>query len=243
MFVIITEWAGSRRDGSQVKYTGLSALVCAYGGLIGKSQEYRNIGMRLRNLSRIIVIALVIVVSAVALLHERFAQSAAPALVGGDVLNDPTPGFSLHDQNGALVDMNSLRGHPVVVTFLDMTCTQECPLQAQMLQQAGNFLGAKQATQVDWVVVSVNPTNTPADASAFLQKNHVKLPIRVLLGSQAELAPVWAAYHIYVQPTPTDVAHTTALFLVDKSGRERMVFLGSYDPKAVSADLAALLKQ
>ncbi|HEX8982234.1 MAG TPA: SCO family protein [Ktedonobacterales bacterium] len=199
--------------------------------------------MRLRNISRVIVIALVVVVSAVALLHERFAQSAAPTLVGGDVLNAATPSFRLHDQSGALVDMKSLRGHPVVVTFLDMTCTQECPLQAHMLQQAGNFLGAKQANQVDWLVVSVNPNNTPADANAFMQKNNVKLPIKVLLGSQAELKPVWASYYIDVQPTPTDVNHTVALFLIDKSGRERMVFLGSFDPKAVSTDLATLLKQ
>jgi cytochrome oxidase Cu insertion factor (SCO1/SenC/PrrC family) len=93
------------------------------------------------------------------------------------------------------------------------------------------------------VVVSVNPSNTTADATAFMQKNKVSIPVKVLLGSQAQLKPVWDGYHITVKPTPTDVNHTVALFLIDKSGRERMVFIDGFDPKALSQDLTALLAQ
>ncbi len=204
--------------------------------------------MQLRNISRMIVIALVVLVGAIALLHQRFASgagssSAKPALVGGTALNDPVPPMSLTDQDGALVTTQSLRGHPAIVTFMDMTCTQECPIQAQLLNQTALFMGAQQASQVDWVVVSVNPSNTPAEANAFMQKNKVSLPIKVLLGTQAQLKPVWDAYHIYVQPTPDDVNHTVALFLIDKSGRQRMVFIDGFDPKALSQDLTALLAQ
>jgi cytochrome oxidase Cu insertion factor (SCO1/SenC/PrrC family) len=204
--------------------------------------------MQLRTISRMIVIALVVLVGAVALIHQRLAfgagaTSAPPALVGGTSLNAPVPAMSLRDQDGALVTTQSLHGHPTIITFMDMTCTQECPIQAQLLNQTALFMGAQKASQVDWVVVSVNPTNTPADANDFMQKNKVSIPIKVLLGTQAQLKPVWDAYHIYVQPTPTDVNHTVALFLIDKSGRQRMVFVDGFDPKALSQDLTALLAQ
>ncbi len=204
--------------------------------------------MQLRNISRMIVIALVVVVGAIAIIHQRLTFGAATAnpatsaaLVGGTALNDPMPGMSLKDQSGALVTAQSLQGRPTIVTFMDMTCTQECPIQAQLLNQTAQFMGAQKASEVNWVVVSVNPTNTPADANDFMQKNKVTIPVKVLMGAQAQLKPVWDAYHIYVEPTPTDVNHTVALFLIDKSGRERMVFIDGFDPKALSQDLTALL--
>ena len=202
--------------------------------------------MQLRNISRMIVIALVVLVGAVALIHQRLAfgeGTASVNLVGGTLLNNtpPMPAMSLKDQNGQTVTAQSLRGKPTVVTFLDMTCTQECPLQAQMLNQTATFMGAQHASQVNWVVVSVNPANTPADAKSFMQENKVSIPVKVLLGSQAQLKPVWDAYHIWVQPTPTDVNHTIALFLIDKSGQQRMVFVDGFDPKTLSQDLSALL--
>lgn len=203
--------------------------------------------MRLRNISRMIVIALVVVVGAVALIHQRVSVGASapktsPALVGGTALgNEPIPSMSLQDQNGAVVTAQSLRGRPAIVTFMDMTCTQECPIQAQLLNQTAAFMGSQRASEVNWVVVSVNPNNTPADAAAFLQKNKVTIPLKVLLGAQAQLKPVWDAYHIDVEPTPTDVNHTVALFLIDKSGKQRMVFIDGFDPKALSQDLTELL--
>jgi protein SCO1/2 len=200
--------------------------------------------MRLRNISRLFVIVLVVLVGAVALIHQRLTSDAAPsspALVGGTALNDPVPPMSLRDQNGALVTTQSLSGRPTVLTFMDMTCTSECPIQAQLLNQTAQFLGAQKARQVNWIIVSVNPTNTPADADAFLKNQKVTLPVKVLLGTQAQLEPVWHAYHIYVKATPTDVNHTVALFLIDKSGRQRMVFIDGFDPKALSQDLSTLL--
>lgn len=200
--------------------------------------------MQLRSISRMIVITLVVLVGGVALIHERLGMaSATPALVGGTALNDVAPAMSLRDQQGELVTTQSLRGRPTIVTFMDMTCTLECPIQAQLLNQTAIFMGAQKASQVNWVVVSVNPSNTPADATSFMAKNKVSIPVKVLLGAQAQLQPVWAAYHILVIPTPTDVNHTVALFLLDKTGHERMVFIDGFDPKQLSQDLTTLLEQ
>ena len=211
--------------------------------------------MQLRNISRIIVIALVVVVGAVALIHQRLALGAADtntsntatttsALVGGTALNTPMPAMNLKDQSGTLITRQSLMGRPTLVTFLDMTCTQECPLQAQVLQQTAVFMGMQKANQVNWIVVSINPKNTPADAHNFMQKNKVTIPVTVLLGDLGQLGPVWDEYHVYVDRSTLstgDVTHSIDFFLIDKSGRERMVFVDAADPKALAQDLTTLL--
>ncbi len=177
--------------------------------------------MQLRNISRMIVIALVVVVGAVALIHQRLAAdasmpSATPtsALVGGTPLsNTPIPAMSLRDQSGAVITNKSLLGRPAIVTFLDMTCTQECPIQAQVLNRRRIFMGTQKATQVNWIVVSVNPTNTPADANSFMSKNKVTIPVKVLLGTQcATQAQSWNGYHVYVTAySHWDVTHRSVL--------------------------------
>jgi cytochrome oxidase Cu insertion factor (SCO1/SenC/PrrC family) len=200
--------------------------------------------MRLRNISRIIVIALVALVGAVALIRQQLAaHQAVTKLTGGTELSAATPAFTLHDQTGAVVSTQSLHGRPVVVTFMDMTCTEECPIIAQELQLSANFLGPQKAAQVEWVVISVNPTNTPADATAFLKKQNVTIPVHVLLGTHDDLSPVWKKFGIYVGPQTSDVVHTAATFLIDRNGTERMVFLDSVDSKALAGDISALLAE
>ena len=63
-----------------------------------------------------------------------------------------------------------------------------------------------------------------------------------LLGWLQQLAPVWDGYHIGVTGGSNgEVTHAGALYLLDGQGRER-VFLGAdFDPKALAADLRALL--
>jgi cytochrome oxidase Cu insertion factor (SCO1/SenC/PrrC family) len=195
---------------------------------------------------------LVVLIAALALIRQHLSAQtttnpqATPtraALTGGTALNSAMPVITLHDQTGALVTNASLKGHPVVVTFMDMTCTEECPIIAQELQLTANFLGPQKAAQVEWIVVSVNPSNTPADAADFFSKQHITLPVKVLLGTNAELSPVWKEFGIYVQPSPTDVTHTAATFLVDRRGAERMVFIDSVDSKALATDLSAVLAE
>lgn len=153
----------------------------------------------------------------------------------------PAPAFSLLDQNGATISLASLRGHPVVLTFLDATCTSQCPIMVQYLDWTTQFLTPQQASQIDWVAISVNPNNTPAQATTFLAKNKAAMPVHFLLGAQAQLQPLWKAYYIEVQPGQTDVAHISGLYVIDQQGREREWADAGFDPKALAADLRAVL--
>lgn len=193
----------------------------------------------------------VLIVVVAAGLALRVARSGAGAgsgtpslaLQGTDMQQQPAPAFSLTDQNGNTVSLRSLHGRPVVLTFLDATCTTQCPIMIQYLNRTTKqFMTPQQVAQVAWVAISVNPHNTAAQAQAFLIKNKSAIPMRFLLGSQAQLQPLWKAYYIAVQPGQTDVVHTSGLYVIDQQGRERVWFDAGFDPKELSGDLQALLR-
>jgi cytochrome oxidase Cu insertion factor (SCO1/SenC/PrrC family) len=198
---------------------------------------------KLRTISRLSVIALVVVVGSIIGLRNLLVRSqAAPVLVAGTVLSGtPAPSFALRDQSGALVALDRLRGRPVVLTFLDATCTPACPHPTDDLDRTAQFLGA-QAKEVAWLALSVDPATTPADASAFLASNKVVVPLHILLGTEAQLAPLWQAYSIAVAPSPEQATqHTIVTYLVDRRGREREVLDEAYDARLAAQDLRVLL--
>ncbi|MEO7000505.1 MAG: redoxin domain-containing protein, partial [Ktedonobacterales bacterium] len=117
-----------------------------------------------------------------------------PAALQGDTLGGvPAPQIALHDQSGALVSLNQFQGHPIVLTFIDSQCPHaECPLTAAGLRSTAQLLG-KDASKVVWLALSMNPTDTPTTANAFIKNNNIAFPLHFLLGPQQQLAPLWAA--------------------------------------------------
>jgi protein SCO1/2 len=199
--------------------------------------------MKLRMISRGIVVALVVVVGVVILIHNHQAEShATTRLTGTDLGAMAAPGFQLSDQSGKPVSLQDLRGHPTVLAFLYTHCPDECPLTAEKLHTAAGMLGS-QAGEVRWVAISVDPVgDTRETATTFVHTHRLDGTLRYLLGSREQLAPVWDAYHIGVTDgADGEVMHAGALYLLDGQGRER-VFLGAdFDPKALAGDLRALL--
>jgi cytochrome oxidase Cu insertion factor (SCO1/SenC/PrrC family) len=152
----------------------------------------------------------------------------------------PAPNFTLRDQSGHLFTLASLRGHTVALAFLDSHCTQECPLAGRALAQAEASLPA--AERPVFVAVSVNPADTPASARAAAKAWGLSGvgAWHWVMADTARLSPVWGAYHIYVQPTKTDITHTQALYLIDRGGFERSGYLWPYLPNFVALDLRTL---
>jgi protein SCO1 len=199
--------------------------------------------MKLRTVSRGMVAALVVAVGLVGVIHDHLVDTrASPQLAGTDLGGTPAPGFTLSDQSGTPLSLGGLRGQPVVLTFLYTHCPDECPLTAEKLRMAANQLGA-QAGKVAWIAVSVDPTgDTPTTASAFVHAHGLEGRLHYLLGSQAQLAPVWNAYHVSVVPSANgEIAHTLVVYLIDQHGRERVLLDASFMPTQVADDLRALL--
>jgi protein SCO1 len=130
------------------------------------------------------------------------------------------PRFALRDQDGRRVTAASLRGHgPVVYAFVYSTCRDTCPAQVQTIRGALDELGR----DVPVIGVSVDPANdTPQRARTFMLKQSMTGRMRFLLGTRAQLAPVWRGFGI--QPQTKRLEHSAHVVLVDARGFQRIGF-------------------
>jgi cytochrome oxidase Cu insertion factor (SCO1/SenC/PrrC family) len=166
--------------------------------------------------------------------------------------NTPAPAVRLPDQNGQTTTLAALRGHTVLLTFLDSRCTNLCPIEGSQLAAVQRRLPAAQRPQL--VVISVNPADTRASVAKFVRQAGWTGPWRWLLGTRQTLAPVWREYHIGVrlrhgQAVQTgkttirvggDVVHTIALYVIDPKGQERYGYLPPFRPAAVAAAVSSV---
>ena len=208
----------------------------------------RNNALLLRFVSRVLVGALVVVVAVVLLAHTLLGggNTAAQNLQGTALGGQAAPNFTLTDQNGARVSLADLRGHPVVLTFFFTHCSDECPLTASKFQRVLKDSGS-QLQNVRWVAVSTDPAgDTPRAATDFVATHGLTGTLRYLIGTQAELSPVWAAYSVAVEDggmASGGVQHTGGVWLIDAEGREQIYLDAAFDPRALAADLKILSGQ
>ncbi|MDX6425305.1 MAG: hypothetical protein QOD52_710 [Gaiellaceae bacterium] len=147
------------------------------------------------------------------------------------------PDFALRDQDGRLTGPARLRGHWYVVAFLYTHCPDVCPVIASNL---GVALGRIPGLRV--LAISVDPKNdTPASVKAFLRAHNLPPRFRYVTGTHAELARVWARYHVAAIAGPRPiVSHTAFELLVDPQGRERVVYDAQVQAADIARDLTAL---
>jgi protein SCO1 len=146
------------------------------------------------------------------------------------------PDFALTDQDRQRVTASSLRGRTVVVAFVYSTCQDTCPAQVRSIRAALDRLGH----DVPVIGVSVDPANdTPARARTFLLEQSMTGRMDFLLGSRAELEPIWKAFGIAPQTKGRD--HSSYTVIVDAGGRQRIGFpADQLTPSRLAADLARI---
>jgi protein SCO1/2 len=151
----------------------------------------------------------------------------------------PAAAFTLRDQNGVSVDASSMRGKPVVLTFLYTTCQDTCPVTAQQIRGALDQLD----TRVPAVAIAVDPPrDTPLRARRFLQRQGLTGRMSFLLGRRDELQPVWRAFG--VRPQEDGLEHSARVVLLDKSGRPAVAWpTDQLTPEGLAHDLRLLLAQ
>jgi len=149
------------------------------------------------------------------------------------------PPFALRDQDGKAVSLDAYRGRPFVVTFVYSTCEDTCPALVDQVRGALDDSGL----DVPLLAVSVDPVNdTEARARRFLNERRMTGRARFLLGTRAELAPVWKGYG--VQPQAGKLDHSATVVLVDAAGRQRVGFpYAQLTPEALAHDLRRLVAQ
>lgn len=196
--------------------------------------------MKLRAISRISVVALVVIVGVVIFVHGRLA-SGKPALLGANLGATTAPVFSLADQSGAMVSLAGQRGHPVALMFLDTQCAGPCAQTVEKVRTAMVSLGPT-AGDVRWLAVSVDPSHdTAQSATSFLAQQQFAGEVRYLVGSASQLETVWKAYGVTAPTTDQTSAGWPGVFLIDGSGRERVYLDSALGSNALASDLKALL--
>jgi protein SCO1 len=156
-----------------------------------------------------------------------FAKPEAAPTIGADGFagalsppNIPVRDFHLRDQDGKPASVDEYRGKVVVLTFMYSTCQDTCPVTAQTIRGALDQVGH----DVPVLAVSVDPAHdTPDTAERFLVKQSMSAGrMRFLLGTRAQLEPVWKAYGI--RPQGKGFEHTAYVAVLDKTGKQRVGF-------------------
>jgi len=137
------------------------------------------------------------------------------------------PGFTLTDQSGQPVSLASLHGKSVVLTFMDPHCTDICPLVSREFIDAYKNLGAA-SRNVVFIAVNVNPYhNKVADMAGYSSSEGLNtIPSwHFVTGSVPAMRAVWNHYQIEVRAPNknADVIHTSLIYFIDPSGKERYV--------------------
>ena len=147
------------------------------------------------------------------------------------------PSFSLKDQDGKTVTSEDLKGQPVVYAFVYSTCEDTCPAQVQTIKGAIDDADRK---DVRVVGISVDPVNdTPKRAASFLLKQGMTGRMEFLLGTKAELEPIWNAFAI--QPQQENLEHSAHTILADAGGMQRIGFpFDHMTQEALAHDLGRL---
>lgn len=137
------------------------------------------------------------------------------------------PAFTLDNQFGKPVSISDYRGKAVLLTFLYVDCPDVCPLISAALRTTIDRLGTA-AKQVQVVAISVDPVgDTPKAVRKYLSARGVLHRFQYLVGTKAQLAPVWARYHIAAErdaKLKREVGHTGIVIGIDAGGKERTYY-------------------
>ncbi len=141
---------------------------------------------------------------------------------------------------GGPVSLSSYRGQVVVLAFLYSTCGATCTLIAQQIRGALDELGGHSSVVL---IVSADPgADTPSRARGFLAQVSLTGRVHYLTGPSAQLRAMWHAYG--VTPASTGRAAfdaTAAVYLIDPSGDERVVFgVEQLTPEGLAHDIGKL---
>jgi protein SCO1/2 len=213
-----------------------------------KRRKPMKLRMSWRLASRLSVITLAILVITVVIIthHQRSSASKStlpPDLQGTDLGNQPAPNFQLTNQNGQQISLAQFKGKPVVLTFLFTHCPDVCLLTAERLHSTLLKMGSD-ASHVGILAVSTDPVGDNQEAARdFTRQHKMQNYWHFLIGTHAQLSPIWSDYGVHVQQQQPTVNHSFAIFIIDKQGHER-IFLGQdFNPNLLASYLQSLIHE
>ncbi len=165
----------------------------------------------------------------------------------GTEISGAASDFELVNQRGEPVRLSDFRGKLVVLSFLDSTCHDICPITAQHLKNALQVLQTGAAENVALFAVNVNAAASAVSdvAAASSHWNMDDVPAwHFLTGSPDELQAVWQAYSAGVQVRPDgEISHLPGVYVIDQQGQKRWYISTPEDPFWTGPALSEILPQ
>jgi thioredoxin-dependent peroxiredoxin len=126
-------------------------------------------------------------------------------------VGDPAPTFTLPSSEGGTVDLESLRGRPVVLYFYPKDDTPGCTRQACAIRDAWDEFARAGA-----VVLGVSPDSV--DSHARFRDKH-RLPFPLLADDDHRVAEAYGAWGEKTRYGKTSVGLIRSSFVIDADGR------------------------
>ena len=215
-----------------------------------------------------LVPALLIVIG-VLILADGCSNDQPETEFNGTVLKgaEPSPSFNLTNQAGQAVNLESLQGRVVVLTFLYTYCPDVCPIITSQLRDVQDQL-PDDGSGVEFVAISVDPERDTVEAAHdYLRRWKIEEDWQYLVGDRSTLEPIWESYfvdpyaedpkeQVVATPEPRGavdalsaaiaerylVIHSAPVFLIDRDGRRRVVFTSPLNPEEIVQDVRTLLQ-
>lgn len=170
---------------------------------------------------------------------QRGVSDGGKVLVGGP--------FQLVDQSGKPADESVLKGEWTAVFFGFTHCPDICPATLQSLAAAASELGPDRASDLQVVLISVDPErDTPAAMKAYIDSQDMPVRTLGLTGTPDQVKAAIGAYRAFAEKAPLDgggytMNHSTAVYLMDPSGRfDRVLSYGLTPPQMAELIDAAM---
>lgn len=166
------------------------------------------------------------------LVINRIKASAVVTVLAIAALVHPAVAAPLHlvDQTGRRFTLASLRGRPLIVTFIAAHCTDACPLINAQFAQAQKLF-EQQHRSVRLLTITLDPEHDPPPVLRALAHRFGADPGRWIVagGDTRSVHAVMKLFGVQAERGPSGYAemHTTFVYVFDKHGRLHNTVLAS----------------
>ena len=145
-------------------------------------------------------------------------EARPPVAVGQEV-----PGFTLTDQDGAAISLQSLRGRTVVVSFIYTRCPlpDYCPRIMTNLASIGDRFADRLGRDLFLLTITFDPQHdTPEKMKEYARRYGADVSgWRMLTGPKEEIARVCSSFGVEYWPEEGMITHTLRTVIIDNTGR------------------------
>jgi protein SCO1/2 len=175
-----------------------------------------------------------------------FAEPPRIAPTGPEKQYNPNGNFTLTGDTGKPFHLMDMRGKIILLFFGYTSCPDACPGTLAKIHRALSLLTTEESKQVRTVFISVDPER---DNPKLLKEyvDYFGVNAIGLTGTKSEIDKVANAYQAHYLKIPGEtgnwysINHTTTVFLHDKQGKVRYLFLYEDTPEQLAVAIRKYL--